>query len=518
MAQPYQKRSSPWASLFCFLCRVRIFLQAIYSFIFLLTFLPGQAQQDFRFNDRCYQAYQHIIALRLQPAIKLIAAEKAADPNNLATVLLDNYIDFFTLFFNEEKAAYDRAKPLRSQRLERLAAAPKTSPLRLFSQAIVHLQWAAIHIKFNQKWAAGWDFRDAFKLAHDNKEKFPGFSPNNMITGPMEMVASTIPKSMRWLSSVMGLSGTMQQGQLQLNQFLQANDYWGKLFRQEGIFYHCYLQNYLLNQPEAAMAFIEQQQLDLVNNHLFAYMAANLHLTNKRSRTTQLIIQQRKQSAEYLITPVWDFEMAYAKLFHMEADAHVYFLRFLQQFKGSFYVKDAWLKLGYHYFLQGNMPQYRYCMQQVITKGNTLADADKRALKEAQAQTLPNPLLLKARLLSDGGYSQEAYQLLEGKSANDFANLTERLEFAYRLGRIYDDLGYDDRALKAYDYTISQGSQRTEYYAARSALQAGMICEKMLQFGRARAYFQKAMDMQNHDYEESIEQRAKAGLERCKGK
>lgn len=514
----YRKRSSLRASLFCFLCRVRILQQAVYCVVFLLCTVIGQAQKDFHFNDRCAQAYHHIMALRLAPASKLLAAEKAADPNNLATVLLDNYIDFFTLFFNEEKTAYDKAKVFRSQRLAQLDAAPKESPLRLFAKAIVHLQWAAIHIKFNEKWAAGWDFRDAFKLAKQNQQQFPQFSPNGMITGPMEMVAATIPKSMRWLSSIMGISGTMQHGSQQLEAFLHASDNWAKLFREEGIFYHCYLQNYLLNQPEKAFAFIEKQDLDLVNNHLFAYMAANLHLTNKQSWQTQRIIQQRKVSADYLTTAVWDFEMAYARLFHLEADAPVYFNRFLQQFKGNFYVKDAWLKLGYHYYLQGNNQQYQYCMQQVKQRGNTLADADKRALKEAQSGWLPNKLLLKARLLSDGGYSKEALALLEGKSANDFADMAERLEFAYRLGRIYDDLALDDRALKAYDYTIAQGSQRTEYYAARSALQAGMICEKLLQFAKARAYFQKAMDMQNHDYEESIEQKAKAGLERCKGK
>lgn len=458
------------------------------------------------------------MALRLVPAAQLLAAEKAANPNNLAIVLLENYVDFFTLFFNEEQSAYDKAKAMRSLRLEMLDAAPKQSPLRLFAKAIVHLQWAAIHIKFNQKWAAGWDFRDAFKMAKQNQEQFPQFSPNGMITGPMEMVAATIPKSMRWLSNIMGITGTMQHGSQQLEAFLKARDNWAKLFREEGIFYYCYLQNYLLNQPEKAFEFIEQQDLDLVNNHLFAYMAANLNLTNKRSWQTLRIIQNRKLSADYMSTPVWDFEMAYAKLFHLEADAPVYFNRFLQQFKGNFYVKDAWLKLGYHYYLQGNAAQYQYCMQQVKQRGNSLADADKRALKEAQLGILPNKLLLKARLLSDGGYSKEALVLLNGKSANDFDNIAERLEFTYRLGRIYDDLGQYELAMKAYDYTIAQGSQRSEYFAARSALQAGMLCEKQGQLHRARAYFQKAMDMQDHDYEQSIEQKAKAGLERCNGK
>ncbi|HSC55005.1 MAG TPA: tetratricopeptide repeat protein [Phnomibacter sp.] len=474
------------------------------------------AQKQFRFNEKCSAAYLQIISLKLQPAAKIVAAEKIADPNNLVPYFLENYIDFFTLFFNEDKKLYDVAKPMLDKRLSLMKEGPEQSPLTLFTQAIIHLQWAAIETKFNNKWNAGWHFKDAFKLAKYNSEKFPGFTPNKMITGPMQMVAATIPKSMRWLSSIMGINGTMQQGKTNLDYFLNANDAWAKLYRNEGIFYHCYLQYYLLNQPDDALAFIAQHNLDVVNNHMFAYMAANLNLNSKKSWITQQIVNGRNTSPEYLKTPIWDFEMAYAKLYHLEPDAPVYFQRFLQNFKGDFYVKDAWLKLGYHYLVQGQTAQYKSCMQKVISEGNTASDADKRALKEAKLGIVPNLLLLKARLLSDGGFSNDALQLMQGTSSAQFTDMAEKLEYSYRLGRIYDELGQDDRAIKSYEITIAAGAERTEYFAARAALQCGMIFEKKGDKKTAAKYYARCIAMQDHDYEESIEQKAKAGQERCK--
>jgi tetratricopeptide (TPR) repeat protein len=476
------------------------------------------AQKQFRFNEKCSAAYQQIIALKLQPAAKILAAEKIADPDNLAPHFLENYIDFFTLFFNEDSKYYDAVKPMLDKRMSLMQEGPDNSPLTLFTQAIIHLQWAAIETKFNNKWTAGWHFRDAFKLAKSNSQKFPAFTPNKMITGPMQMVAATIPKSMKWLSSIMGISGSMQQGKANLDHFLQAGDAWARLFHNEGIFYQCYLQYYLLNQPDEALAFIQQHKLDVVNNHMFAYMAANLNLNNKKSQLTQQIVNGRNQSGEYMATPIWDFEMAYARLYHLEPDANVYFQKFLQTFKGNFYVKDAWLRLGYHYLVQGNPAQYKICMEQVIKQGNTASEADKRALKEAKQGKAPNLMLLKARLLSDGGFATEALRLLQGTNTNTFSDPAERLEYSYRLGRIYDDLGQDDRAVKSYEIAIAAGTDRTEYFAARAALQCGMIFEKIGDKAKAANYYTQCIAMQGHDFEESIEQKAKAGLARCKEK
>jgi hypothetical protein len=339
-----------------------------------------------------------------------------------------------------------------------------------------------------------------------------------MISGPVQITASTVPKGYKWLSSMVGISGNMESGRQQMNQFMAATDSWARLFRDEGIFYHCYLQFYLLNQPGEAIAFIRNANLDLVNKHLFTFMAANLCLNNKQSAQTKKIVNNRNKSAEYMPTTVWDYELANAHLFHLEPDAEIYFKRFLQHFKGTFYVKDAWMKLAYHYLIHENETEYRKAVKMVLTAGKKEVEADKKAFNEAQSGIKPNLTLLKARLLSDGGYHREALNMLAGKSSADFGTGLEKLEFTYRLGRIYDDMGWDEKAKAAYETTVKNGEKSTAYFAARAALQNGLIYEKEGNYTQAQSWFLRCIGMEGHDYENSLEQKAKAGLERCKTK
>ncbi|MCU0335801.1 MAG: hypothetical protein MUF62_12300, partial [Chitinophagaceae bacterium] len=184
------------------------------------TLAAAQPGAHFRFTDRCTQAYQQLTALKTVPATRLLAAEKVDDPANLAPVLLESYADFFQLFFNEDPAYYQQAWPRYEQRLVQLAKGPDTDPFTRFSQAVVHLHMAAISIKFDKRWAAGWHFRDAFKLAKANRQRFPQFSPNLMLLGPLQMAAATIPKGMRWLTGIMGISGSMTEGKALMDRFM----------------------------------------------------------------------------------------------------------------------------------------------------------------------------------------------------------------------------------------------------------------------------------------------------------
>ena len=491
----------------------RLFLLIV--FIFCFSF--GWAQKIFDFNTACVSAYHQAISLKLSSAQAIVNAEKVRNPNNLAPHLIENYIDFFILFLNEDPAERKKRIPNWSKRLDLMDDAPDNSPLKLLSKAIINLQWAVVEIKFGNRWAAGWAFRDAFKLAKENQRKFPNFTPNLMITGPMQMAAAVVPKGYRWLSSLLGIKGTMEQGRLYLKQFINAKDSWAQLFMEEGIFYQCYMQFYLLNQQQEALQFIKSRQLDIVNNHLFAYMAANLMLNNKQSSQAKIVVAARNLSPEYLTTGIWDFEMAFAKLYHLEPDAPAYFERFLSNFRGNFYVKDMWMKLGLAYLLQGNTAQYNRCAKNTIGLGSTTTDADKRALKEAKTGIIPNLLLVKARLLNDGGYHREALLQLYGKTDKDFTKEAEKLEFMYRVGRIYDDLGREEEALSAYQATINFGRNRTEYFAARAALQAGLLFEKKGNTNKAIEFFQQCIQMDDHDFKDSLDQKAKAGILRCGG-
>ena len=139
-------------------------------------------------------------------------------------------------------------------------------------------------------------------------------------------------------------------------------------------------------------------------------------VNHKASATTKSIIENRNKSADYLSLPFWDFELGCAKLYALDVEGATPLLtKYTEQFKGNFYIKDALQKLSWANFLKGDMRAAEAARKQIFLRGGTDTDADKQALKDAKTGVWPNPLLLKARLLTDGGYTKEALAMLQGK-------------------------------------------------------------------------------------------------------
>ena len=310
----------------------------------------------------------------------------------------------------------------------------------------------------------------------------------------------------------------MEDGMNLLRNFANSSDPYAKLLSNESAFIYCYVAYHIGNKKADVFTFIQNKKLDLVNNYILGYMAANLAIADKRLEMSKNIILNRNKSADYYNLPIWDYEMGFIKLDHLETQEAInYFESYLSRFKGNFYLKDTYLKLSWCYYLEGNMKAAEAAKMNIIKKGTTDTDADKQALKDAKSGVWPNTLLLKARVLSDGGYFQEALALLNGKNINSFASEEEKLEYEYRLGRIYDDLNKNEEAIQYYNTAINIGLNSKEYYAARAAVQIGEIYEREGKKKLALTYFEKCISLKDHEYKNSLDQRAKAGIERCGG-
>ena len=133
-------------------------------------------------------------------------------------------------------------------------------------------------------------------------------------------------------------------------------------------------------------------------------------------------------------------QMGYAKADRLDPESIVYMDRYLQKFKGNFYVKDVLQKISWIYYLSNEPEKAEAARARILVSGNTETDADKQALKEAESGRWPNAVLLKARLLDDGGYYTQALQVLSGKQISSFPDIQDQLEYSYRIGRIYDAL------------------------------------------------------------------------------
>jgi tetratricopeptide (TPR) repeat protein len=394
---------------------------------------------------------------------------------------------------------------------------PESSPYYLYTQAAIRFQWGMIRVKFGEKWDAVWEIRKAFMLFKDNQKKFPQFLPNNMMIGAMQTVFGTIPEGYRWISGILGMKGSIREGMRQVQQVTESNNEVAKLFHAEASYYFCYLKLFIENKPEDVWSFIQRHQLDTKNNDLFALMVANIAMNNQKAALGIKTLSERNDVDAYLDLKYVNYLMGVLKLDRQDEDANIYLQKFVDTFRGKFYLKECLQRLSWYYYLHGNMDAANKYRNLILSRGNTETDADKQALKDAKSGRWPDAILLKARLLSDGGFFSEALKLLQTKKAADFTRVEDKLEYAYRLGRVYDEMGMDDSAITMYDVTVRSGANRPEYFAARAALQMGYIYEKRNDKTKAMQCFQTCLDMKGHDYKNSLDQRAKAGIQRLTG-
>ncbi|HEX4374471.1 MAG TPA: hypothetical protein VHZ50_14315, partial [Puia sp.] len=148
----------------------------------------------------------------------LIQKEKQQNPQNGVTILLDNYIDYFSLLASENKNEYNRLSDAKSARLSALEENDKNSPYYLYSQAQVYLQWSFLKAKFGDYKSSAFDAKKAANLLKENTKKYPDFLPDKISLALVNVIFGSIPENLKWITNFLGMSGNMQAGVRQLEE------------------------------------------------------------------------------------------------------------------------------------------------------------------------------------------------------------------------------------------------------------------------------------------------------------
>jgi len=485
--------------------------------IFFMAFFIVQivVAQKYDFNNRCIEAYTYIQELRFAKGRQLLEQEKKENPTNLIPYYVENYIDWLTTYINENEAEFDKLEPNKTIRLDKLKTGDKNSPYYLYCQAEVIIQWAFAKLKFEEYLGAFTEVRKAYLLLEENQKKFPDFVANKKSLGMLHAIVGAIPDQYKWGVNMLGMDGTIDQGLKELKSVIDYSKTNEFIFEREVYLYYAFLVLYLGRDDVAAWNIVKD--MDTKTNLLNVFFVSSIAMRTGRNDVAIGILKGRPSGTEYLSYHYLDFMLGLAKTRKLESDASGYFEKFIQHYKGKNYIKEAYQKMAWNSLLQGNKDKYWEYMYYVKTRGDDLIDDDKQALYEAESKHIPNVILLKSRVLFDGGYYKEALQQLEGKSVDDFKEARDKAEFTYRAGRIWHAAGQPDKAKGFYLATIKTGEDLPYFYAANSALQLGTIYEKEKDLSKAKYYYQLCIDMPNKEYATSLNGLAKAGLNRVGG-
>lgn len=489
------------------------------SFIFILLCccsFPAFALIDY--NTNCIAAYQKITAFKLPEARLLIAKEKKNNPQNAAILFLENSVDFFSLFANENEEEFHRLEKNKALRIAALEKEDQKDPYTQYFIAEIQVQWALTRFKFQEYVSGALEINKAYTLLKDCKKAHPDFLPVNKSLGMINILLGIVPPGLKKALSAFGLQGNSAYGLSLFDAVLhQSKTAKYAYLKDEALFYYLFIQvEYLRDKSkDAAM----QELIDGMDKEslLHTYIAAFWAIKHGRNNEAINILVQRPSGAAYHPFYHLDYLLALCKLNRMDDDADLYFQRYIQQYKGAFFVKDAYLRLSWFYLLKGNIQKYHAFNDLTKTLGDDISEKDKQAMKDAYG-AVPNLYLLAARVSYDGGYYEKALTYLKDKKPESFTNSADKLEYAYRLGRIYQELKKYDAAIQNYASVISQGINSKVYYVPNAALQMGVLFEERKNYEQARYYFNLCISLKGHEYKNSLDSRAKAGLLRIEGK
>ncbi|MBC7884756.1 MAG: tetratricopeptide repeat protein [Saprospiraceae bacterium] len=489
-------------------------MRCILWWFFTILHFASQGQQTLKLTEPLKQAYKDISSLRIKKGEQQLSLLKLRDPNNALVYYIENYVDFFTLFIQEDKTKYKQLLKNRDKRLQKIKAADSDSPYYLFCQAEIILQWATIKLKFDDKISAAGDVYEAYKLLERNKEKYPFFKENNKSLSIIHALADSVPG---WVRKIMGIKGSVELGTLEIselaNQALKSEN----LFKDEIVAIYSYILFYSNNKKEEAFGLFDRYHLDHTTNPLITFLKASLAHKTGRNDLALTILEQRPVGPDYIPFYYLDFMYGKFKLCKLDPDANIHILKFIDHFKGNHYIKEAYQKLAwYHIVINKDINSYRSNMKLCLSKGNALIDEDIQAVKEAKAGQIPNDILLRARLLYDGGYYTRSQNLLILQSEK-FVQAIHDGEYYYRLARVTEALKNYHDAIDYYKLTIIK-SDPGKYYACNAALQLGLIYEQQNKYTEAKKYFEKCLDLDPAGYSSSLHQKAKSGLDRIKKK
>ena len=498
--------------------QARHILFLVFSLSITLS-IPAVAQYHFTYNDTAKEIYKDIIDLKLSSADYKLQQAIADEPENLSYLHLSSYRDFFLLFITEDerllKDAQKRHEKYRKQLEKHL---DDNDPYKRFAIAEILLHTGIIHSKFDQMFRSARKVLSAYELLKENDILFPEFIYNKKSLSVIHSLAETVSMP-PLVKRIFGIEGSLLQGLTEIEEVvMQSQQDSSFLFKEEIDAIYLYIQMYQANQPSAALAYLSEARLDPATSPLSCFLVAKMQQRGGLNDEAISTLSNRPYDKAHEPFHYLDLMEGTCRLRCLDTTGIRHISSYVEKFEGRHFIKEAYQKLAWASLVfDGDILAYKYYISQAKEKGHALVDDDKQAMSESEKASIPDPILLKARLLSDGGYHEKAYTLLAQKAYLFTDGNLKSLEFNYRMGRISDALKNYPDALDYYTTTIEQGKDLPPYFACNAALKAGLILESLNRKDRAAAYFQQCLSMNPEEYKSSLHQKAKTAMMRLEG-
>ncbi len=454
------------------------------------------------------KAYSEILSLKLKEGNAILANVKHELGDSPFYYLVHSYSETLNLLLLEDYSEYQRVKKNHSQYIKALPRLAYPLEWKLLIEAEIRFHSALLKLKFNEELSAAWELKQAYQLIQTINRKFPDFIHHRKLLGLFQLFLGSVPEKYVWLTNLFGYKGEISKGIRMLEEVENSDSF----FALEAFMLRAAAQKYILKTPGCVSCQIAGKAGDNKRNYLLAYLyAAVLVKEGQSDKALEILSRYAPYSySPFPLVYLLQGEILLYKGDYEESRRH--YIRFLKSTKGDNHIKDAYYKICLTYWLSGNEEKARYYLERIGKAGQEIYDSDKYAGQFARDGEFPDIYLMRARLSSDGGYLGKALAELSKYCIKSEEDHKDNIEFWYRKGRIFQLQGQYQPAMDNYQKVILLSEGKNHYFAPNACLQTGYILSELGRIAEARRYFEKALSYTEHEYKNSIDNKARAAL------
>lgn len=482
----------------------------------LFLFLQTSAESNLKITPQCIQAIECISNLKLDKASQLLAEELKLNPNNAYAVLLMDYVDYYQLITSQVYTDYKLLEGHQHKHLQEVRKISKSSPYALYAESEIYLHWAVIKLMHQDYLSGALDLKASYSAIQKNYLLFPKFEPNKKTLGFLKAILGTLPENYNWILGVVGLKGNYSEGlhliESYINQYQPMPE--TKLDIQNANFYYVLLHFYYGDKMKA-WKHCKSTTDDFAVNPLHCYLRGFIAARTCNNDEAIQVYAKRPKSSEYAPFFEIDLQMGLSKLYRMDTDADIYFKKYVTFYKGKLNMKEAYMKLAWIEWLKGDTSRYKVYRHLSAKYDSHLDDEEKQVANEQQKGILPNPLILKMRLLFDGGYYAQADEVHKTVVVSKLPTTYQQSEFYYRSGRLMQEYKKYSKAITYFTEAIKYGEKQNYVFAPMSTLNLGFVYLELHYPQTAVLYFEKAKTYKNYESKGYVVQRANVGLQQA---
>ncbi len=485
----------------------------VYLLIPALTLLSPSLKAHFDFTPNCQQAQLKILDLRTRDARTLLNKERSVNPENGYIIYLEQFLDVVELIVTDDEERYNRLIDSYEERFYAMDKLDDDSPNNELLQAEMLFYLGLAQVKYGSRLSGASKIYTSYLTVKRNHEEYPDFYPNLKMSGMYNIMMDFIPQSMRWITNIFGIRGDKELGMGQLMEYFEQVKSTPGLAQEAVLIIN--LAYKLTWQDSLALEFQDGLDPSLRNPVLTRYMyalSASFAFQNELALEKLSGIERQNLQVPFYTL---DYITGRCRLYRLEEDANVPLEKFLAEYPGQDFKKDASNRLSFYYFLENNMERYTYYKEMVSNVGQDLRDRDLEAQMESNSRLIPHEGLLKARLLFDGGYFHQADSVMKSIPKSSLLLVAYQLEYEYRQGRIDQMLGEEDLAIIKLKKAAEEGAQQPFTFATRAALQLGSIYEARKNYTSALYWYERCLEYYKPEHTVgSVEDKAEKGKKR----